>query len=46
MLPTTMLQKMAGFSREAQRMYMPGWLQKDTGAIVAVSAREKAALGL
>jgi hypothetical protein len=29
------LQKMAGFARAAHWMYLIGWLQKPTGAIVA-----------
>lgn len=32
--PTTMDQKIAGFSREAQRMYMPGFWKNWTGAMV------------
>jgi len=34
-LPTTMLQKMAGFARDAQWMYWKGVVQNETGAIVS-----------
>lgn len=43
-LPTTMLQKMAGFAREAQWMYWKGVVQNDTGAMAIdreSMAREK-----
>lgn len=33
MLPTTMLQKMAGFARAAQWVYAKGCVQKETGAM-------------
>ena len=34
MLPTTKLQKMAGFARDAQCTYWNGCVQKETGAMV------------